>query len=637
MGQLTLPCILHWNLNHFVVLKRVTRGGKKITICDPAVGERTLSLAEVSRHFTGVALELTPNANFQPEEKQARLRMAQLTGKVRGLWQSLGQIFALALVLELFALAAPLFNQLVVDEVLSAQDRDLLTLLVLGFALLLVTQTAVGLARSWLIMVMGQSISLQWSGNVFTHLVKLPADYFHKRHLGDVMSRFGSVAAMQRTLTTSVVEAMLDGLMAVAALGMMLLYAPTLAGVVVVAVLLYGLLRWVAYAPLRNASAERMVASAKEQSHFIETMRAITPLKLFGREGERRARWQNLLVDVQNRDVRTAKMNIGFSTANTFIFGVENLLVFWLGARLVMGGDIPPDANAANAAFTVGMLFAFISYKGQFTSRVSALINYLVEIRMLGLHAERLADIALAEPEDFSLPDNPLSHLGPRIELRDVSYRYSDGEPWVLKNTTLVIEPGESLAIVGPSGCGKSTLLRVLLGLVPPTEGEVLYGGIPIRLLGLQNYRRQIGSVMQEDLLLSGSIADNITFFDVASDQEQVEHCARLAAVHEDIARMPMGYQTLVGDMGSSLSGGQKQRVLLARALYKQPRVLALDEATSHLDLPNERLVTQALAALEVTRVIVAHRPDTIAGAQRVMRLQGGQLVELRSMEAAQA
>lgn len=632
LDQLELPCILHWDLNHFVVLKKVGNG--RATLCDPAVGERKMLLSEVSKHFTGVALELSPNSSFKPEKKRPRLKLSQLTGKVRGLGRSLGQIFALALVLELFSLAMPLFNQLVVDEVIASHDRDLLTLLVWGFALLLLTQTAIGLARSWMIMVMGQHISLQWSGNVFSHLVKLPAEYFQKRHLGDVLSRFGSVSAIQRTLTTGVVEAMLDGLMAVAALGMMLLYAPGLAAVTVAAVCIYALLRWAAYGPLRDAAAERMAASAREQSHFMETIRAITPLKLFGRESQRRARWQNLMVDVQNRDVRTNKMNIGFSTANAFIFGLENLLVFWLGARMVMDNGLP---GASGGLFTIGMMFAFISYKGQFTGRVSALINHAVDIKMLGLHAERLADIALAEPEQRRVPDNPLTHLQPCIELRGVSFRYGEAEPRVLRNVHLKVNPGESLAIVGPSGCGKSTLLKVLLGLLPPSEGEVLYGGIPVRQLGLQNYRRLIGTVMQEDMLLSGSIADNIAFFSVQPRQQRVEECAKLAAVHEDIARMPMGYQTLVGDMGSSLSGGQKQRILLARALYKRPRVLALDEATSHLDLMNERLVTQALAQLRVTRVIVAHRPETIAGAQRVVRLQAGQVMELRRVPPGEA
>lgn len=628
LAQLQLPCILHWDLNHFVVLKKVGRGN--ITILDPAVGECKLALAEVSRHFTGVALELTPNADFKPIDQRQRVALSAFTGKVLGLKRSLFQIFAVAVVLELFAIASPLLNQLVVDDAIATHDTDLLQVLIIGFAMLLVIQTLIGLARSWMVMVLGQSLSLQWASNVFAHLVRLPVEYFERRHLGDVVSRFGAVSAIQKTLTTSVIEAVLDGIMGMAALGMMLLYSPKLAAVTVGATAIYGLMRWAAYNPFRQAASERLIVSARENTHFLETLRAITPLKLFGREQERRARWQNLLVEVQNRDVRTAKMNIAFSVANTFVFGVENLLVFWLGAGLVMKSGVGGVSAAMASPFTIGMLFAYISYKGQFTSRVSALINYAVEIKMLSLHSERLADIVLAEPEVDNVPPNDLAHLQPSIELRNVSFRYGEGEPWVLKDMNLVLDAGQSVALVGPSGCGKTTLLKVLLGLLHPQEGEVLYGGVPVKHLGLQNYRRVIGTVMQEDVLLAGSIADNISFFDLRVDQARIHACATLAAVHDDIAKMPMGYQTLVGDMGSSLSGGQKQRVLLARALYKQPRVLALDEATSHLDIANERRVTEALAAMPLTRIIVAHRPETIAGAQRVVGLDGGKALELR-------
>ena len=624
LAQLQLPCILHWDLNHFVVLKKV--GRRSITILDPAVGERHLPMAEVSRHFTGVALELTPNADFKPADQRQRVALSALTGKVLGLKRSLLQIFAVAVVLELFALAAPLLNQLVVDDAIATHDMDLLSVLIVGFALLLVIQTAVGLARSWMVMVLGMSLSLQWASNVFAHLVKLPVEYFEKRHLGDIVSRFGSVGTIQKTLTTSVIEAVLDGIMGLAALGMMLLYSLQLTAIVVGSMLLYGLLRWVAYRPFRDAAAERLIVSARENTHFLETLRAITPLKLFGREQERRAHWQNLLVEVQNRDVRTAKMSIGFSTANTLVSGVENLLVFWIGAGLVM--QTGTTAGGTVSPFTIGMLFAFISYKGQFTGRVSALINYAVEIKMLSLHAERLGDIVLATPEKDDAPSNELAHLAPSIELRNVSFRYGEGEPWILKDINLLLRAGESVAIVGPSGCGKTTLLKVLLGLLAPQEGEVLYGGIPVKHLGLQNYRQRIGTVMQEDVLLAGSIADNISFFDVQPNEERVQACAAVAAVHDDIAKMPMGYQTLVGDMGSSLSGGQKQRVLLARALYKQPKVLALDEATSHLDIANEQRVTLALAQMSLTRIVVAHRPETIAGAQRVVVLQQGKVLE---------
>ncbi len=626
LKDLQLPCILHWNLNHFVVLKRVHRDA--VVILDPAVGERKLSMSEMSRHFTGVALELTPTAEFKSQTPAPRVSVRALAGKVSGLKRSLFQIFTVAAVLELFTILAPLFNQMVVDDVLTSGDRDMLTVLVLGFALLLIVQTGISLARSWMVIVLGQTLSLQWTGNVFTHLVQLPTAYFEKRHLGDITSRFGSVGAIQHTLTTAVIEAVLDGFMALAALVMMLIYSPMLAAVTVVAILAYGVLRWASYVPFRDASAERLVVAARENSHFLETLRAITPLKLFGRQQERRARWQNLIVEVQNRDVRTARMSMIFSTANTFIFGVENLLVLWLGAKLIMDGMTGGGASSG-AGMTVGMLFAFISYKGHFSGRVSALINYAVDLKMLGLHAERLADICLEPPERDEVPASDLSHLAPRIELRNVSFRYGEGEPWILKDANFVIEPGESVAVVGASGAGKTTLLKIALGLLQPNEGEVLYGGQRVRHLGIDNFRRQIGTVMQEDVLLTGSLADNISFFDVQPNQLRIEACARLARLHDDITRMPMGYLTLVGDLGSGLSGGQKQRLLLARALYKRPRVLALDEATSHLDLSNERAVTAALSRMSLTRLIIAHRPETIAGAKRVVQVSDGRISEV--------
>ncbi len=315
-----------------------------------------------------------------------------------------------------------------------------------------------------------------------------------------------------------------------------------------------------------------------------------------------------------------------FSAANALIFAVENLIVLWLGASLIMGGL---RGGGGNSGLTIGMFFAFVSYKSQFSSRVTALINYGIELKMLSLHAERLADICLEPPENDELPVSDLSHLSPGIELRGVSFRYSDGEPWILKGANFKIEAGESVAVIGASGAGKTTLLKIALGLLQPSEGEVLYGGQPIKHLGIGNYRRQIGTVMQEDVLLTGSLADNIAFFDVQMDQARIETCARMAQLHDDICRMPMGYQTLVGDLGSGLSGGQKQRLLLARALYKQPRVLALDEATSHLDLVNERAVTVALSQITLTRLIVAHRPETIAGARRVVRVMNGQVLEV--------
>jgi ATP-binding cassette subfamily B protein RaxB len=622
LPKLRTPCILHWDLNHFVVLR--SAGPREAVIHDPAAGIRRMPISEVSKHFTGIALGLAPTAEFRPRDERRRVRLRDLTGPVTGLARSLAQVLLLALVLQAFALLAPFYMQWVVDGAVVAADRDLLTVLGIGFLMLAVIQVAVGALRSWVVLYLGTTLNLQWLANVFTHLLRLPVAWFEKRHLGDVVSRFGAVTTIQRTITSSFVEAVIDGLMALATLAMMLVYSGTLTALAVAAVAAYAVSRGAFYAPLRRATEEHIVHASRQQSHFLETVRGVQSIKLFGRQEERRSRWLNLVVDAVNRDLVVQKLSLGFRSANGLVFGAERIAVVWVGALLVL-----------DAAFSVGMLFAFMAYKEQFSARVAGLIDKLIELKMLQLQGERLADIVLTAPEEES-PATAPAVAQPSIEVRGVAFRYSDTEPFVLKDCSFVIEPGESVAVVGPSGGGKTTLVKIMLGLLAPTDGQVLVGGVDIQKLGVDAYRRFVGTVMQDDPLFAGSIADNVCFFDPAPSHEAIERCTRLAAVHDDIAAMPMGYHTLIGDMGAALSGGQRQRILLARALYKQPRILFLDEATSALDVQRERQVNEAIRGLNLTRILIAHRPETIASAGRVIVLQGGRVAQdLRRVPSA--
>lgn len=624
LGKLKLPCILHWDLNHFVVLAKV--GRSKVTILDPAVGERKLSFAEVSAHFTGVALELTPGPKFKPQRAMPAVSLRQLTGKVSGLWRSLALIGLLSVALQVFVLLGPFYLQWVVDQVLVSADRDLLVVLGLGFALALLLQVGTGLLRGWSVVYLSSQLGLQWMGNVFAHLLKLPLDFFEKRHLGDITSRMQSVQAIQKTLTTSFVEAIIDGLMAVVTLGMMLLYSWKLALVTLLAVALYLGLRAIAYRPVRDRTEQQLVAAAKQQTHLLETLRGMQSLKLAGSEPTRQATYANLMTETVNQEVRLARMGLGFNTASQLVFGIERIAVIWIGATLALSN-----------VFSAGMLIAYLAYKDQFAQRVSGLIDKWIEFRMLRLHGERLADIVLTPPEEsLALPDLP-PPADTRIEVSGLSFRYAEGEPWVLKDCSFTVEPGESVAIIGASGCGKTTLVKLMLGLLKPSEGTIKVGGQDLHRIGPQNVRKIVGAVMQDDQLFAGSIAENIAFFDPEIDFERVEKAARLAAVHEDIAAMPMGYHGLIGDMGSALSGGQKQRIILARALYRDPRILFLDEATSHLDVMRERLVNEAVRNLKLTKVIVAHRPETIASADRVLVLEGGKVAHEFRPQQAQA
>ena len=620
LPELATPCVLHWDLNHFVVLKEVRRG--MAVIHDPARGVRRLPLAEVSKHFTGVVLELTPQADFKPHTERQSVTLRQLLGRVTGLRRSLLQIFTLALALEGFMLLAPFFMQWVVDSVLVSLDRDLLVTLGLGFGLLVLITVATGAIRSWAVLHLSTTLNLQWLSNVFAHLMRLPVSWFEKRHTGDVMSRFGAVQMIQQTLTTSFIEAMLDGVLVVVTLAMMLVYSGTLTAIAMASVVAYAALRWAFFRPLRDATEESIIFEARRSTHFLESLRGVQSIKLFNRQEDRQARFMNLVVDAMNANVVTRQLDLMFGVGHKLVFGLERIAMIWVGALLVM-----------DHTFSVGMLFAFIAYKEQFAQRVSALIDKVVEVKMLKLQGERLADIVLAEPEPQAEFAPRMQDLSASVELRGLHFAYSDTEAAILRGLTLSIEPGESVAIVGPSGCGKTTLLKVMLGVHAPDSGEIRVGGQPLRQVGLRAWRDMIGTVMQDDRLFAGSITDNISFFDADVDPDWVEECARIAAVKDDIKAMPMGFHTLIGDMGASLSGGQRQRILLARALYKRPKILFLDEATSALDVEREREVNQAIKQLDLTRIIVAHRPETIASATRVIVMHDGKVAQdLRSM-----
>ncbi len=620
LPQLQLPCVLHWDLNHFVVLVAL-RGGKAV-LHDPARGIRRLSLPELSKHFTGVVLELTPTPEFRPRVERQSVTVRQLLGRVSGLKRSLFQIMALALALEVFMLLSPFFMQWVVDSVLVSADRDLLVTLGLGFTLLVLVQVATGAIRSWAGLYLSATVNLQWLSNVFAHLMRLPVVWFEKRHTGDVMSRFAAVEKIQQTLTTSFIEVVLDGLLVVLTLAMMAFYSVKLTLIALAGVTVYALLRWAFFRPLRDATEESIVHDAKADTHFLESLRGVQSIKLFNRQEERQGQYMNRAVDALNAHIVMRKLDLTLSVSHKLVFGLERVAVIWVGALLVL-----------DRSFSVGMLFAFFAYKEQFALRVSGLIDKLVELRMLKLQGERLADIVLTAPEADVAASVDVDKLGAQLQLSGIRFRYSDGEPWVIDGLSLTIEPGESVAIAGPSGCGKTTLLKLMLGTLEAQAGEVRVGGLPLARLGARAWRDMIGTVMQDDQLFAGSIIDNISFFDAAPDNTWVEECARLAAVHEEIEAMPMGLHTLIGDMGTSVSGGQKQRILLARALYKRPRILFLDEATSALDVDRERLVNQAVRQLDLTRVIVAHRPETIATASRVIVLHEGRIAQdLRSV-----
>ncbi|MDK1198590.1 peptidase domain-containing ABC transporter [Cronobacter dublinensis] len=632
LKSLTLPCILHWNMNHFVVLHKVR--GSRLVIHDPDKGKKILTLQDADKHFTGVALELIPASDFTVKDERKKIRLRQLTGKTPGLFPAMLRIIIFALALEILALGSPLLNQMVIDEVLVAADQNLLTVIIIALLLLSMTQMLLSLACQWASITLSVNFNMQWTSRVFHHLVSLPLAWFDARSKGSINARFDAVDTIQHALTTQILGGILDVLLVVTALCMMLLYSPEMTLIAVLAASVYGMLRALWYPSLRQSAEDAWDASTKESGHFLETLNGILSLRINGVTANREAAWLNLNVTRRNTQLRQSRLEMCYDVMHTLTGSIVSAVILWKGAGEVLNGS-----------FTVGMLVAYLSYQMRFSSSISSLTDKFFSWKMLDVYNERLADIVLMPTESHQqqLVQKDNSMFGSPSELRrivneddclplsleQITFIHKGENKPILRGVSLNLHPGEVIAITGKSGCGKSTLAKLILGIHTPDEGIIRTFGIQHTHPDYFQVRRRIGTVLQDDHLFRGSIADNIFFFSERRDHEQMIQCARLALIDNDIMKMPMGYQTLLGETGGALSGGQKQRILLARALYKNPGFLLLDEATSHLDVESEILISQTLRQLCIPVLLIAHRPQTIASANRVLYLADGCLTEV--------
>lgn len=614
LKDLSYPAILHWDLNHFVVGERFKRG--RVYVVDPAHGSGGWHDTEsLDRRFSGVALELEPSADFEPESKKRELGMRELWGQTHGFTSMILQALLLSMILQLFVLASPYFLQVAVDEAIPAGDKALLTALLIGFGgFALITGIAHAM-RGFVLLAAGTTLAYAMATNVARHMLRLPISWFEKRSVGDILSRYQSIQPLRLLMTEGMAAALLDGLMAILTLLAMAIYSPILTTIPLLSLALYILLRVLTLPEERATEGESIIAQGREQGAMIEILRGMTTIRLGGRESLRQAVWQNKLTDFLSERYAHDKVGAIQKAGGHLLEGLEMVLVIGIAAMFIIDG-----------VMSIGMLFAFAVWRQQFSLAARSVVDHAVDWRKARLHLERLSDITFS-PEDpgFAEPETSVDPICGDLELRGVSYRYGDFEPLVLRNIDLRIEAGENVVITGPSGSGKSTLLNILLGLVDPTSGEVLVDGMLLARYGRRAYRAQLGAVLQEDTLFVGSIAENVSGF-LGHDPTLVRSALKQAAVWDDIERMAMKENTLVGDMGSAISGGQKQRILIARALYAKPRLLCLDEGTSHLDTEHERQVNTAIGHLRITRIAIAHRRETIDAADRVIRLVNGQI-----------
>ena len=614
LNKVHLPAILHWDLNHFVVLKSVNR--KTAVIHDPAIGVRTMTRDQMSKHFTGVVLELARAEGFEPISQTAPMKLSFLWSRLTGSWSALIQVLVLSIALQIATFAAPFQLQLVVDEAIAQSDGNLLTVIALAFGGLVIVQSLIEALRGWALRLFGHLLSFQITGNLVRHLLRLPSDYFEKRHVGDIISRLQSVKPIQTAISQGVVGTLIDGLMACIAAFILFFYSTVLALIVIFAVILNMAISLAIFPRMRQRMEEEILAEAKEQSHLMETVRAATTLKLMGRESEREGAWRNLHAETTNTSISVGKFDLSRKFVQSVITGLQTVLVIYVAARLVLDGK----------GFSVGMLFSFLSFRQTFTDRAVGLVNQVMEFRFLRLYLDRLADI-VTTPAETSTEAPALVEVKGLMRLKNVSFRYGATDALVLEDINLEVEPGTFIAITGASGGGKTTLLKLMLGLNRPTHGLIELDGYLATPERWRSWRAFAGVVAQDDRLLSGTIADNIACFDPDLDMTRVQEAAFAAQVHDDILRSPMQYMTLVGDMGSTMSGGQRQRVLLARALYRNPRILFLDEGTANLDEKNEEMIADLIAQMPITRIVVAHRPALIRRAKIVYEVGGRKIV----------
>ncbi len=607
--QLKLPCVIHWGMNHYVVLTKVRRSS--FVVHDPALGKRIIGIQEMSNNFTGIAMELWPDQNFQQEKAKSRLRLLDLMRNIVGLKSTLIKLFAFSVVIEAIGLLLPIGTQMVTDHVIMAHDQSLLAVICIGLVTFTLFRTFLSMLRGWTSLTLNTLTSIQWKTTLFDHLVRLPLAFFEKRQLGDIQSRFGSLDTIRSTFTNSIVTGVIDSIMTIGLMVMLTLYGGWLVWVVVGFTVCYAIIRLATYRFYRRVSEEQVIKGARANSHFMESLYGIATIKALNIKERRSQNWLNLNIDACNAGIKQTRFDMLFGGINTFISSIDQVVILWLGALMVIDNNM-----------SLGMFMAFNAYRGQFSQRASSLIDLVMQLRMLSLHNERLSEIAFSEPE-AEMPVRRVfaENEGIKLEIKNLSYQYDPFSQPIFSNLDITIEPGESLALVGPSGVGKTTLLKVMCGLLSPTSGDVKANNLSIEKIGLNNYRLSTACVLQEDRLFSGSIAENISCFEDNADMDFIIECARHCNIHDEIINMPMGYETLVGELGTGLSGGQKQRLLIARALYRKPGILFMDEATSHLDLNNEANINQSISSLSITRVIVAHRPSTIASADRVIDL----------------
>ncbi|MBK8257187.1 MAG: peptidase domain-containing ABC transporter [Polyangiaceae bacterium] len=616
LTDLPMPVIAHWGFDHYVVIERMVGDGA--LILDPARGRRHVGAKELDEEMTGVVLTFAPGVGFsRVSSNHAAPWKTFIRAYLRAAPDDLIQALVVSVVIQLLGLSLPVFTALVLDHVSPQNTLRVLPLLGFGALAIVLSQALSSQLRAMLLLRLEARIDTRFVPAFFGQLLGLPLGFFEQRTSADLILRVASQSAIRDILTGQTFSLVLDGALVVGYLALLLARAPLFGALVLVLAAVQAVLLAVSARRASEIAQEHAVAQAEAQSYLVEMLFNVAAVKAAGAEPRVTARFTRLFQRQVSASLQRGRLAASVETAMTALRTGAPLAMLWVGASAVLRGEM-----------SAGTMLALCALGASFLAPVSSLVQQGQRLPLLGTYLARLSDVVDAKPEQAApLPEAP--RLTGRIEVRDVGFRYGPAAPWVLRGVSFTVEPGQTLAIVGRTGCGKTTLLKLLLGLYAPTEGEILYDGKKVTDLDRISLRRQFGVVLQESALHQGSIRENIAFGDSALSLDRIESAAKLAVIDEDIALLPMGYDTPLGDGGSGLSGGQRQRLSLARALAHEPAILFLDEATSHLDRVTERRVDEHLRALSCSRVVIAHRLSTVRGAEQIVVLDGGTVAEL--------